>query len=176
MSNLAFSASPIDFKPNQELETKINKNKLNNDMLNKIKKINENENQKIDNINKIHNNLENNIKDENENTLADFYANELKLEKEISNIKSSQDLYKNVAGENDYMISNNLNVDKINHFGDGKNRDELLEKLNYIINLFESEKEIKTNKKNEEIILYCFMGIFIIYVLDSFVSVGKYKR
>jgi len=55
-------------------------------------------------------------------------------------------------------------------------RDELLDKLNYIINLFEDEREIKTNKKNEEIVLYCFLGIFVIYVLDSFVSIGKYKR
>ena len=42
--------------------------------------------------------------------------------------------------------------------------------------MFEEQKEIKTNKKNEEIILYCFLGIFMIYVMDSFVSIGKYKR
>ena len=28
----------------------------------------------------------------------------------------------------------------------------------------------------EEVILYCFLGIFIIYLVDSFVKVGKYVR
>ena len=36
----------------------------------------------------------------------------------------------------------------------------------------ESEKHLIT----EELILYVFLGIFIIYVLDSFVRVGKYTR
>ena len=81
----------------------------------------------------------------------------------------------------DYMISNNLNTNKVS-FGLKKNnnsntsQEDLLERLNYIITLFEEGKEIKTNKKNEEIVLYCFLGVFMIYVLDSFVSIGKYKR
>jgi len=96
-------------------------------------------------------------------------------------VKSSQDLYHNERVSTDYLISNNLNMSKVS--GDPRNkiignetRDELLDKLNYIINLFEDEKEIKTNKKNDEIVLYCFLGIFVIYTLDSFVSIGKYKR
>tara|TARA_Y100000389_G_C17469100_1_gene528638 strand:+ start:2909 stop:3427 length:519 start_codon:yes stop_codon:yes gene_type:complete len=172
MSNLAFSASPIDFKINNEIEKKINKNKLNSDMLHKIK--NENDEKNLGNVSKIHEDLEKNIKNENEDILADFYSNE--LTKDMSNIESKQDLHQNNNVSNDYMISNNLNLDKINHMYKSGNRDELLEKLNYIINLFENEKEIKTNKKNEEVVLYCFLGIFIIYVLDSFVSIGKYKR
>uniref|UniRef100_A0AB39JDL7 Uncharacterized protein n=1 Tax=Florenciella sp. virus SA2 TaxID=3240092 RepID=A0AB39JDL7_9VIRU len=172
MSNLAFSASPIDFKINNEIEKKINKNKLNSDMLNKIK--NENDKKNLGDVSKIHENLEKNIKNENEDTLANFYSNE--LTKDMSNIESKQVLHQNNNVSNDYMISNNLNLDKINHMYKSGNRDELLEKLNYIINLFENEKEIKTNKKNEEVVLYCFLGIFIIYVLDSFVSIGKYKR
>ena len=34
---------------------------------------------------------------------------------------------------------------------------EMLSKLNNIIELFEDQKEIKTGQKNEEIILYCFL-------------------
>ena len=56
------------------------------------------------------------------------------------------------------------------------NNQEILQKLNYIINSFEEQKEIKTNQKNEEVVLYCFLGIFVIYVLDSFVYIGKYSR
>ena len=52
----------------------------------------------------------------------------------------------------------------------------LLVKMNHILELLEEQKEIKTNQKNEEIILYCFLGLFIIYIIDSFVSIGKYSR
>jgi hypothetical protein len=52
----------------------------------------------------------------------------------------------------------------------------MLNKVNYILELLEQQKEIKTNQKNEEIVLYCFLGLFIIYILDSFVSIGKYSR
>ena len=134
-------------------------------------------------IQSIHNNLEKDLKSENEQTLGDFYASEMgeSIKHQMDKVKSSQDLYHNENVSTDYLISNNLNMSKVS--GDPRNqiignetRDELLEKLNYIINLFEDEKEIKTNKKNEEIVLYCFLGIFVIYVLDSFVSIGKYKR
>jgi hypothetical protein len=54
--------------------------------------------------------------------------------------------------------------------------DILLSKLNHIIQMFEEQKDIRTNQKNEEVVLYCFLGIFVIYVLDSFVYIGKYKR
>ena len=56
------------------------------------------------------------------------------------------------------------------------NNQEILNKLDYIINSFEEQKEIKTNQKNEEVVLYCFLGVFVIYVLDSFVYIGKYSR
>lgn len=52
----------------------------------------------------------------------------------------------------------------------------LLVKVNHILELLEQQKEIKTNQKNEEIILYCFLGLFILYIIDSFVSIGKYSR
>jgi hypothetical protein len=53
---------------------------------------------------------------------------------------------------------------------------ELLNKMNKILEMFEDQKEIRTGQKNEEIVLYCFLGIFIIYIMDSFVSIGKYSR
>jgi hypothetical protein len=45
-----------------------------------------------------------------------------------------------------------------------------------ILEMFEDQKEIKTGQKNEEIISYCFLGVFVIYIMDSFVSIGKYSR
>jgi hypothetical protein len=52
----------------------------------------------------------------------------------------------------------------------------LLEKLNYMINLLEEQQDERTGNVTEEIILYCFLGIFIIFIVDSFVRVGKYVR
>ncbi len=53
---------------------------------------------------------------------------------------------------------------------------ELLKKLDNILYLLEEQHEDKTNLITEELILYVFLGIFVIYVLDSFVRVGKYVR
>uniref|UniRef100_A0A6C0K2S3 Uncharacterized protein n=1 Tax=viral metagenome TaxID=1070528 RepID=A0A6C0K2S3_9ZZZZ len=52
----------------------------------------------------------------------------------------------------------------------------LLEKLNYMIHLLEEQQDERTGNVTEEVVLYCFLGIFIIFVVDSFVRVGKYVR
>lgn len=55
-------------------------------------------------------------------------------------------------------------------------KDELASKLDYLIYLLEEQKDVKTGHVTEEIILYSFLGIFIIFVLDSFARAGKYTR
>lgn len=54
--------------------------------------------------------------------------------------------------------------------------DVLMEKLNYMITLLEQQESDKTNNVTEEVILYSFLGIFIIFIVDSFARVGKYVR
>jgi len=54
--------------------------------------------------------------------------------------------------------------------------DVLLKKLNYMISLLEDQQDEKTNNVAEEVVLYSFLGIFIIFVVDSFARVGKYVR
>jgi hypothetical protein len=54
--------------------------------------------------------------------------------------------------------------------------DVLLQKINYMINLLEEQQDEKTNNVTEEVVLYSFLGIFIIFVVDSFARVGKYTR
>jgi len=44
----------------------------------------------------------------------------------------------------------------------------LIEKLNYIIHMLEEKKDEKTGHVIEELILYCFLGIFIIFIVDTF--------
>ena len=54
--------------------------------------------------------------------------------------------------------------------------DVLMQKLNYVISLLEDQQDEKTNHVTEEVILYSFLGIFIIFMADTFVKAGKYTR
>jgi high-affinity K+ transport system ATPase subunit B len=45
-----------------------------------------------------------------------------------------------------------------------------------MISLLEDQQDEKTNNVTEEVVLYSFLGIFIIFVVDSFARVGKYVR
>ena len=53
---------------------------------------------------------------------------------------------------------------------------QLLDKLNYMIHLLEEQQEEKTGHVTEEIILYSFLGVFLIFIVDSFARAGKYMR
>ena len=54
--------------------------------------------------------------------------------------------------------------------------DVLLQKLNYMITLLEEQQDERTNNVTEEVVLYSFLGIFIIFIADTFVRAGKYVR
>ena len=58
----------------------------------------------------------------------------------------------------------------------GANKDELLSKLNEIVYLLEEQQNENTGHVTEELILYSFLGVFIIFIVDSFARVGKYVR
>ena len=58
----------------------------------------------------------------------------------------------------------------------GVNKDDLLTKMNQIIYLLEEQQDESTGHVTEELILYSFLGIFIIFIVDSFARVGKYVR
>ena len=61
------------------------------------------------------------------------------------------------------------------HLNDMSNQ-MLMEKLNYMINLLEEKKDEKTNNVTEEVVLYSFLGVFMIFIVDSFSRFGKYVR
>ena len=54
--------------------------------------------------------------------------------------------------------------------------DNIFKKINYMIHLLEEQQDIKQGSTTEELVLYCFLGVFVIYLVDSFVKVGKYIR
>ena len=53
---------------------------------------------------------------------------------------------------------------------------ELMTKVNYMIQLLEDNTDEKINSVTEEMVLYCFLGIFTIFMIDSFTRMGKYVR
>ena len=54
--------------------------------------------------------------------------------------------------------------------------EKLMEKINYMIHLLEQQHDEKTSNIMEEFILYTFLGVFIIFIVDSFARAGKYTR
>jgi len=58
----------------------------------------------------------------------------------------------------------------------GSTSDKMMEKINYMIHLLEESQSEKTNNITEEFILYTFLGVFIIFIVDSFSRTGKYVR
>jgi hypothetical protein len=56
------------------------------------------------------------------------------------------------------------------------NKDDLVNKLDKIILLIEEGRDEKTGHVTEEIILYSFIGVFMIFIVDSFARAGKYVR
>lgn len=62
------------------------------------------------------------------------------------------------------------------HAPSGITDNKLLEKINYMIHLLEEERLEKTNNITEEFILYTFLGVFIIFIVDGFSRSGKYVR
>ena len=85
--------------------------------------------------------------------------------------------YNNPNNRQYYNSKSQQNSPSVTSSIDGNfNNELLLQKLNYMINLLEEQQDEKTNNVTEEVVLYSFLGIFIIFVVDSFARVGKYVR
>ncbi len=53
---------------------------------------------------------------------------------------------------------------------------KLMEKINYMIHLLEEQQREPTNHVKEEFVLYTFLGVFMIFVVDSFSKASRYVR
>jgi hypothetical protein len=51
-----------------------------------------------------------------------------------------------------------------------------MEKLNRMLHILEEQQFEPTKHITEEFILYTFLGVFVIYIVDSFTRAGKYIR
>lgn len=100
--------------------------------------------------------------------------------------KSSEDYYRKVmpvfnSSHEDYLNNHNKQYyqpypQKQTAENSSIDNNVLLQKLNHMIHLLEERQDEKTNNVTEEVVLYSFLGIFIIFVCDSFARVGKYVR
>ena len=84
-------------------------------------------------------------------TINEAYLTSHNLQNSLNSIQS--------ANSNNYSGTNNFN--------------NINEQLNYIIHLLEEQQNSKTSTTSEELILYTFLGVFTIYIVDSFTKVGK---
>lgn len=179
MIPLVMNAAPIDLnekqKPSNEkkfiekttiLPQNNNKSNSNEPKVNGLKKL-------IQNIHDSTDSEDNDLY----NSLSNYEGSKEKSEKptfvpknNLRNMSNTKLAYEDVSSnlnESFTQHSNGLQLD---------NRDELLQKVNYIIYTLDKQKDMKSDQKMEELLLYSFLGIFIIYVLDSFTKIGKYKR
>lgn len=81
--------------------------------------------------------------------------------------------FKEYTPQREYIIPS---IYQNSNHSNSSNNDIINKKLNDIITLLKEQKDNRTEHVTEEIILYSFFGIFIIYLVDSFKKVGKYTR
>jgi hypothetical protein len=119
-----------------------------------------NESQNDFDLNNIHSNYG------DDKSVEDYYNKMLPGYKNSKNLKN----YKNTANKQYYKGSMEQQPFS------SPSEDVVVQKLNYMINLLEEQQDVKTNNVTEEVVLYSFLGIFIIFVVDSFARAGKYVR
>ena len=104
------------------------------------------------------------------------------LQSAFLNDAQVRDYYKKLVPNYNHKTpdTNSVNKTQPSNLGSGSysgnSNDVLLNKINYMINLLEDQQDERTNNVTEEVVLYSFLGIFIIFVVDSFARVGKYTR
>lgn len=160
------------------------KTKLTNiaDMLSKIQSGDEEDNDnnfknEMDNFKNAMSNVKNNYDDLlNNNNYDPAYSdmtNNRNMENSVNtSFANFNDSYKSCFDTN-IPISGNFTNTQNNLY---EENNKLLSKLDYVIHLLEEQHNEKTNHITEELILYLFLGIFIIFVLDSFARASKYVR
>lgn len=158
MTSLAFNAAPIDVYDNS-IDMKRNKT---------IKRYPES-NSKVENMRK-----QLGVQGmDSENELTDFTPPSSRTERDVK----ETDLPVNIESFNGLPnTTQDYQVPYFDHVSVDTNKELLLHKLDYMIHLLEEQRDVKTGSVTEEVILYSFLGVFIIFVLDSFTRAGKYTR
>lgn len=83
----------------------------------------------------------------------------------LSNYKQSYEVPATKPYYTKFGISNNSNIDE-----------KMNDRLSYITHLLEEMQNEKTSNVCEEFVMYTMLGIFMIYIVDSFSRMNKYTR
>lgn len=168
----------VDFNPppRPTLETLNNKNPTNESIQHKKQTTTNGVNVNIDSEQSIQV-TEKESNDSNNNTTQQVVQNRV-YPQPMDSYEGYQDMPKNYSKQfyKNYVPYFNQNGYTNLTSNSNQNKDQLLEKLNYMIHLLEEQKDEKTGHVIEEVILYSFLGIFIIFIVDSFARAGKYTR
>jgi hypothetical protein len=146
-----------------------------NELLNKITSTNDAvDNNKMGNFNPISPPSITNKKEPSKPPISTAYSGNYSGDE----IKSP--VYSNYAKSYDATANKpyyaNMGISQGTKGGQGLPDDKLIEKINYMIHLLEQQQNEKTSNITEEFILYTMLGVFVIYVVDSFARSGKYIR
>lgn len=193
-SQLGFSEFNKDQKQDMELLSNMYKKRKNKTIRKRAKLPSVKAEEFLNSMKNMHENMEE--MDGDGEGLANFNP---PPKAELTNIPA--DIVENLDNQNslnqpadDSAVSiegyNNLNNDVMKSYYDSyvpyynnpqnqstfQNKDELMKKLNYLIHLMEENKDEPNKNVTEELVLYMFLGVFTIFVIDSFARAGKYTR
>jgi hypothetical protein len=165
-NNTSYQSNLID----ETISTSLT-NSLNSELA-KIQKMREEgnnlpQNKFLDNLNNP--TIPNNQKNQNDQNYQNNSLYNLEKSNILGNLNSAKNNLSNYNESYNYIPSNNENSLNFDN-------NKLLKKLDYIIHLLEEQHNEKTNHITEELILYLFLGLFILFVLDSFARASKYHR
>ena len=106
------------------------------------------------------------------------YIPDKPLRKKITNVKQFKDNVKPMEedGLSDYVPYSPEPVPSFELPKETPKEPELMDKINYMIRLLEEQKDGRTGQSMEELVLYGFLGVFVLFVMDSFVKTVKYYR
>lgn len=181
---------------NDNVISKIEKKKSSSRSKTLKRQNNSNVTQMINEMNKIHSdeNSDENSDETSDNGMTDFTppskpesaAIERKDAPQVNTQSNDEDndgalntpeAFNNITSEqaNDYYRANVPYYTQMSQ-APLSNKDELMKKMEKILYLLEEQQDEKTGHVTEELILYSFLGVFIIFVVDSFARAGKYVR
>ena len=120
----------------------------------------------------------------NQKTAEDYYKKYIPHYNPNVNQTLQKVAYQNTPGYYENANTNSFQTQAYSNMNDSyssssnttPSQEALMQNLNYMIHLLEEQQDEKTNHVTEEVILYSFLGIFIIFIVDSFARVGKYVR
>lgn len=161
----------------------------------KSKNTNIQENENINRIKNIHDKIENDTSNSNDNNYQPLTheSTSSKLDEYEENTDTIHNNYNsnNIIGDKPINLEQFTSIDGAQRNDYYKqhvpyytqmseqpisSKDELLTKLDKILYLLQEQKDQQTGHVTEELILYSFLGVFIIFITDSFARAGKYMR